>query len=55
VAAGLETALRDRDRSRAMGEAGRRRVELRFTPQRRAALVEAIYAQVLAKEALPRK
>ena len=55
VAASLETVLRDRERARRMGEASRRRVESRFTPARRAASVEAVYAQVLAKEALPRR
>jgi hypothetical protein len=30
-------------------------VEAHFTPPRRAALVEAVYAGVLAKEALPRR
>jgi glycosyltransferase involved in cell wall biosynthesis len=55
VAACLEAALRDRGRSRQLGEAGRRRVEALFTPSRRAALVEAVYAGVLAKEALPRR
>ena len=53
VAAALETALRDRGRRRKLGEAGRRRVEVLFTPARRAALVEGVYTQVLAKEALP--
>ena len=55
VAACLEAALRDRGRARRLGEAGRRRVEALFTPSRRAALVEAVYAGVLAKEALPRR
>ena len=54
VAARLEVALHDRARARRMGEAGRRRVEALFTPFRRAALVETVYARVLAKEALPR-
>jgi glycosyltransferase involved in cell wall biosynthesis len=55
VAARLEAALRDPGRARLMGEAGRRRVEARFTPARRAAEVEAVYAQVLAEEALSRR
>ena len=55
VAACLEAALRDRGRARQLGAAGRRRVEAHFTPSRRAALVEAVYAGVLAKEALPRR
>jgi glycosyltransferase involved in cell wall biosynthesis len=54
VAARLEATLRDRASARRMGEAGRRRVEALFTPERRAALVEAVYAGVRAKEALPR-
>jgi glycosyltransferase involved in cell wall biosynthesis len=55
VASRLEDVLSDRDRARRMGEAGRRRVEAQFTPSNRAARVEAIYGQVLAKEALPRR
>ena len=55
VAACLEAALRDQGRARRLGAAGRRRVEALFTPSRRAALVEAVYAGVLAKEALPRR
>ena len=55
VAVRLETVLRDRERARLMGAAGRHRVEHLFTPSRRAALVEAVYAQVLAKEALSRR
>jgi glycosyltransferase involved in cell wall biosynthesis len=53
VAACLETALRDRERGRRMGAAGRRRVEALFTPSRRARLVEGVYGGVLAKEAFP--
>lgn len=55
VADRLEAALRDPERARLMGVAGRERVERLFTPPRRAALVEAIYAQVLTKEALSRR
>jgi glycosyltransferase involved in cell wall biosynthesis len=55
VASRLEATLRDRELAQRMGEAGRRRVEADFTPSRRAARVEAIYGQVLAKEALPRR
>ena len=55
VAAALEATLRDRGRARELGEAGRHRVEALFTPDRRAALVEGVYAQVVAKEALPRR
>jgi glycosyltransferase involved in cell wall biosynthesis len=54
VAARLEAVLRDRAAARRLGGAARRRVETLFTPSRRAALVEAVYASVLAKEALPR-
>ena len=53
VAARLEATLRDRASARRIGQAGRRRVETLFTPSRRAELVEAVYARVLAKEALP--
>lgn len=55
VAARLGEALRDRGRARHLGEAGRRRVEGLFTPPRRAALVEAVYARALTKEGLPRR
>jgi glycosyltransferase involved in cell wall biosynthesis len=55
VAAGLESVLRDRDSARRLGEAGRRRVEALYTPARRAALVEGVYARTLTKEALPRR
>jgi glycosyltransferase involved in cell wall biosynthesis len=55
VAACLESALRDRERACQLGKAGRRRVAALFTPSRRAALVEAVYAGVLDKEALPRR
>jgi glycosyltransferase involved in cell wall biosynthesis len=51
VATCLETALRDPERARRMGDAGRRRVEAEFTPSHRAARVEAIYGQILGKEA----
>jgi glycosyltransferase involved in cell wall biosynthesis len=55
VAAALEATLRDRPRARQLGEAGRHRVEALFTPARRAALVEGVYTQVIAKEALSRR
>jgi glycosyltransferase involved in cell wall biosynthesis len=54
IAARLEAALRDRVSAHRMGEAGRRRVEALFTRSRRASLVEAVYARILEKEALPR-
>jgi glycosyltransferase involved in cell wall biosynthesis len=55
VSACLEMALRDRERGRRMGAAGRRRVETLFTPSRRASLVEGVYGGVLTKEALSRR
>jgi glycosyltransferase involved in cell wall biosynthesis len=55
VAACLVAALENPERARQMGASGRRRVEALFTPGRRAALVEAVYEEVLAKEALPRR
>jgi glycosyltransferase involved in cell wall biosynthesis len=55
VAACLVAALENPERARQMGASGRRRVEALFTPARRAALVEAVYEEVLAKEALPRR
>jgi L-malate glycosyltransferase len=50
VAERVAAALTDRDRGRAMGEAGRRRVEARFTSDHRAARVEAVYAGLLGGE-----
>lgn len=47
VAARLGEVLRDPARARAMGAAGRRRVQTLFTPERRAAAVEAVYRRVL--------
>lgn len=55
VAAGLEAILRDPEHARRLGAAGRRRVEALYTPGRRAALVEGVYGQALAKEPLPRR
>jgi glycosyltransferase involved in cell wall biosynthesis len=54
VAARLEDVLRDPARARRMGQAGRRRVETLFTPERRAALVEAVYRRLLPDGAEPR-
>jgi len=47
VAERLEAVLRDPDRARAMGAAGRRRVEALFTPERRAVAVERVYARLV--------
>ena len=49
VAAALGTLLDDPDRSRAMGEAGRRRALSTFTPERHAAQVEAAYRFALGR------
>jgi glycosyltransferase involved in cell wall biosynthesis len=49
VAAALARLAADPPRARAMGGAGRLLVERDFTPERRAAAVEAIYAAVLSK------
>lgn len=49
VAARLGEILGDPGRARAMGEAGRRRVDARFTPAARAAAVERVYTRVLAE------
>jgi glycosyltransferase involved in cell wall biosynthesis len=43
VAAALGAVLRDRDRGRAMGSAGRRRAETEFNPERSVEIVEAVY------------
>jgi glycosyltransferase involved in cell wall biosynthesis len=43
----LAALLADPERARAMGDAGRRRVTTLFTSERRALLVEAVYAAVL--------
>jgi glycosyltransferase involved in cell wall biosynthesis len=47
VAERLVAVLTDRERARRMGEAGRRRAGTVFTPERRAAAVEAVYARAL--------
>jgi len=47
VASALASVLAEPARARAMGEAGRRRVELHFTSEARAAAVERVYARVL--------
>lgn len=49
VAARLLALLGDPARTRAMGDAGRRRVEALFTPERRAMAVEEIYARILGR------
>jgi glycosyltransferase involved in cell wall biosynthesis len=43
VARALERVLADRDEARAMGLAGRRRVERDFSPQRAVAIVDDVY------------
>lgn len=47
VAERVGRVLADRARGEAMGAAGRRRVEALFTPERRAVLVEGVYARAL--------
>lgn len=51
VAAALRAMLDDPDRTRAMGEAGRRRAEEVFGPARHAAEVELVYRQALTTRA----
>jgi glycosyltransferase involved in cell wall biosynthesis len=48
VAAALWTILGDPARARAMGEAGRRRAEAEFSPERSIAIVEAVYRTIAA-------
>jgi starch synthase len=50
VADALWTVLADPDRARAMGMAGRRRVETEFHPHRAATIVEELYQHVLEQE-----
>ncbi len=50
VAERLHSVLADPGRARAMGAAGRRRVTAHFTPEGRAAAVEAVYAQIVAPD-----
>lgn len=52
VAERLLAVLADPARARAMGEAGRRRVLALYTPDRRAAAVEEVYARVLGPAAV---
>jgi glycosyltransferase involved in cell wall biosynthesis len=47
IADALEAVVRDRERSRAMGAAARRRVEAEFTPERYVSDVEQIYQTLL--------
>jgi glycosyltransferase involved in cell wall biosynthesis len=47
VAAALESILGDPERAQAMGQAGRRRAETEFSPERSVGIVEAVY-QTLA-------
>jgi glycosyltransferase involved in cell wall biosynthesis len=53
VTRALRTLLEDPDRSRAMGEASRRRARSAFTPERHAAEVEAVYRRAV-RRATPR-
>ncbi|PYO35459.1 MAG: glycosyltransferase family 1 protein, partial [Candidatus Rokuibacteriota bacterium] len=53
VMAALRTLLEDPDRSRAMGEAGRRRALTTFTPEHHAAQVEAVYRSSLSRTLSP--
>ena len=52
LAVALKALLEDPDRSRAMGEAGRRRALSAFTPERHAAQVEAVYRKAVARAAM---
>jgi L-malate glycosyltransferase len=51
VAAALRSILDDPDRTRAMGEAGRRRAEESFGPARHAAEVESVYRRAFSTRA----
>jgi glycosyltransferase involved in cell wall biosynthesis len=53
VADRLAAVLADLERARAMGAAGRRRVLALFTPERRAAIVEAVYARLTGSGSEP--
>jgi len=49
VAAALATMLADPSRARAMGEAGRRRAETEFSPERSTTIVERVYRDLLLR------
>jgi glycosyltransferase involved in cell wall biosynthesis len=49
VTRALATVLRDRDRARAMGAAGRRRAETEFAPTRTVDTVETVYRSLAAR------
>lgn len=51
VATALEALVEDPERARTMGEAGKERARLAFTPERHAAQVEAVYRDALARGA----
>jgi glycosyltransferase involved in cell wall biosynthesis len=55
VAAALGRLLGNPERARDMGEAGRRRVIERYTPDRHAAQAEAMYRQILARRPSKRR
>jgi L-malate glycosyltransferase len=52
VATALATMLADPSRARAMGEAGRRRAETEFSPERSVTIVERVYRDLLARRDL---
>ena len=49
VAAALRTLLADSSAARAMGAAGRARARERFSPERHAADMEAVYLEAIAR------
>ncbi len=51
VAAALLTILADPERARAMGEAGRRRAETEFSPERSVTIVQQVYAALVGRRA----
>src|SRR5258705_6188244 len=55
VATALATMLSDPSRARAMGEAGRRRAETEFSPERSVAIVERVYRDLLARRDLTQR
>ncbi len=49
LAGAIQTLLNDPVRARAMGQAGRRRVEEQYTLRRHAEQIEAVYREVLGE------
>jgi starch synthase len=47
VATALAAILTDPARARAMGQAGRRRAETEFSPERSVVIVEAVYQTIV--------